>query len=270
MPMRRSSLPVVGALLLAAGLTAVFPAAALAQGTINFTSKPITGQVADALARGPDGSLWFVNQGANTVGHVTFPDLKVTTFNVPTANAGLASITAGPDGRMWFTESTAMKIGRIDASGTFAEFPTPGGSPPPQRIFPGPNGTLWATSCTFFEPQFFGCGNFIVTTTAGTSTFLTTEANSFSKSFGAAGCALGADGNAWCFGTESVQNPFSSENKIARFTPTGGYASFAPPTSLFHQGFAIVGAPDGNVWYTWKSRTDSATGVARFTRAGVI
>ena len=39
--------------------------AALAQGAIDFTSTPVSGVTADALAAGPDGSLWSVSGAAS-------------------------------------------------------------------------------------------------------------------------------------------------------------------------------------------------------------
>jgi virginiamycin B lyase len=234
----------------------------LAQTTIDFTSTPVTGVLADALAAGPDGSLWSVNQTANTISHVTFPDLHVGTFNVPTTSAGLAGITAGPDGNMWFTESTAKKIGRIDTGGTISEFPIPANAAPPQRIFSGPNGTLWSFNACIF----YGCSRFIVTTTAGASTELPLQVPG-TASFAPGNCTLGSDGNVSCIGSETIPSPFSSQFKVARISPTGGYTSFVPPRGF--QGSAIVAAPDGNVWYTWEE-AGSATGVARVSPAGVI
>jgi streptogramin lyase len=234
----------------------------LAQTTIDFTSTPVTGVLADALAAGPDGSLWSVNQTANTISHVTFPDLHVGTFNVTTTSAGLAGITAGPDGNMWFTESTAKKIGRIDTGGTISEFPIPANAAPPQRIFSGPNGTLWSFNACIF----YGCSRFIVTTTAGASTELPLQVPG-TASFAPGNCTLGSDGNVWCIGSETIPSPFSSQFKVARISPTGGYTSFVPPRGF--QGSAIVAAPDGNVWYTWEE-AGSATGVARVSPAGVI
>ena len=53
---------------------------------------------------------------------------KFTDYTVPTADAEVTGITVGPFGNIWFTERNADKIGRINAEGTFTEFPLP---PPP-------------------------------------------------------------------------------------------------------------------------------------------
>ena len=234
----------------------------LAQGTIAFTSTSVSGVLADGLAAGPDGSLWSVNQTLNTVGHVTFPDLHVSTFDALTPDAGLSGITAGPDGNLWFTETTARKIGRITASGAISEFSIPANAASPQRIFSGPNGSLWSFNACIF----YGCSRFLVTTTAGTSTEISLQVPG-AASFAPANCTLGADGNVWCTGSETTPSPFSSQFKVARISPTGGYTAFVPSKGF--QGAAIVAAPDGNVWYTWEE-AGSSTGVARVSPTGVI
>jgi virginiamycin B lyase len=165
-------------------------------------------------------------------------------LSIPTAGAGLASITAGPDGNMWFTERAPRKIGRVDASGTFAEFPTPAGAPAPQQIFPGPNGTLWAIACNSFGGCIFGPTPFIVTTTAGTTTRLDVNIPS-SKAFGASACTP-ADGDVWHrsrIGPEPVQ----LDSKVARINPAG--AALPSPSSVPR---VYRRCPDGNV-YTWLS-----------------
>ena len=51
---------------------------------------------ADAITRGPDGSIWFLT--ANSVGRIA-SDLQVTRYPIPVK--GLAVITSGPDGNLW-------------------------------------------------------------------------------------------------------------------------------------------------------------------------
>ena len=55
--------------------------------------------------------LYSTGYNANSIGNVE--GKTVHTYPVPTANAGLRSITEGPDGAMWFTETGANKIGRF-------------------------------------------------------------------------------------------------------------------------------------------------------------
>jgi streptogramin lyase len=51
------------------------------------------------IAPGPDGALWFVNSGNDSIGRITVSgDLS----NFPTTGAdGVRSVTTGPDGNLW-------------------------------------------------------------------------------------------------------------------------------------------------------------------------
>jgi len=72
------------------------------------------------ITSGPDGALWFTEQGGNEIGRITTAGV-ITEFPIPTANSNALGIAAGPDGALWFTENFPNKIGRIDPSNT----PTP-------------------------------------------------------------------------------------------------------------------------------------------------
>jgi virginiamycin B lyase len=77
------------------------------------------------IAAGPDGAMWFSGRG--NIGRITTAGV-VTSYQLPTSNAGAAGITAGPDGAMWFTEysnGSLAKIGHITTSGVFTEFALP-------------------------------------------------------------------------------------------------------------------------------------------------
>src|SRR5207302_10057168 len=74
-----------------------------------------------AIVLGPDGNLWFVNPGHNTIGRLT-PQWSYTEFRVASNDVGLKGIAVGPDGNLWFTESNADRIGRITPQGAVTEF----------------------------------------------------------------------------------------------------------------------------------------------------
>lgn len=108
-----------------------------------------------AITAGPDG-MWFtegvpagdeVGPGGNRIGLIT-SDGTITTWPIPTPDAGAVGITVGPDGLVWFTEQRADRIGRLNRDGTITEFPI--GSPSdgqrrPNQIISGPDGNLWFT-----------------------------------------------------------------------------------------------------------------------------
>jgi hypothetical protein len=63
---------------------------------ITANSNPV------GITAGPDGALWFTEQGTNKIGRITTAGM-ITEFSTLTANSGPFGITAGPDGALWFT-----------------------------------------------------------------------------------------------------------------------------------------------------------------------
>ncbi len=80
----------------------------------------------DGITVGPNGNLWFTEDGADQIGMINPATLKISEFPVPTANARPFRITLGSDGNLWFTELGADQIGMFSpTSGTFKEFSVP-------------------------------------------------------------------------------------------------------------------------------------------------
>lgn len=96
-----------------------------------------------AVAIAGDDSVWYVDGGRNSIGHLTFPGgLKtVVDYGLPTNPADPFEITLGPDGALWFTElginTVGCQIGRITtgASPTITEYTLP-------ILQPAPDGDL--------------------------------------------------------------------------------------------------------------------------------
>jgi len=116
------------------------------------------------ITAGPDGNLWFTDQGSPTaIGRISTSGV-ITEFTV----AGLpVDITTGPDGNLWFTDerggtANAAAIGRITPTGTITLF-SPGltSGNTVRSITTGPDGNLWFTdqgcgSCTPSVPPAIG------------------------------------------------------------------------------------------------------------------
>jgi virginiamycin B lyase len=68
-----------------------------------------------AIAGGPDGSLWFTDEGLHAAVGRAMPDGSVREFSrrlLPGSQP--ADITLGPDGQMWFTdEGSTAALGRV-------------------------------------------------------------------------------------------------------------------------------------------------------------
>jgi hypothetical protein len=65
------------------------------------------------ITAGPDGNLWFTEQGSDRIGRIT-PAGMIAEFLLPNAKSGPIGITTLPDGSLWFTEINANKIGVMD------------------------------------------------------------------------------------------------------------------------------------------------------------
>ena len=66
------------------------------------------------LAVGPDGNLWFTDDGTNAIGTIDLTTHAISEFPLSTPHANPEAITTGPDGNLWFTEATAEEIGSIN------------------------------------------------------------------------------------------------------------------------------------------------------------
>src|SRR3954466_14892706 len=141
-------------LLAVLALAGALAAPAAAEASVTEFSANLTPdkQPAD-ITRGPDGNLWFTEQGgAGAIGRIT-TDGSITEFVAgvaPGFSTGQvpSHITTGVDGAMWFTEEGGTgRLGRLDpAAGGVTEFAT--GITPnrkPTGIVKGPDGNLWFT-----------------------------------------------------------------------------------------------------------------------------
>ena len=120
---RRAATALVAGLLCGLAVTGAARAAPVA--LISESSSGLNaGSVPVVLAAGPDGNLWFVDQGTTkAIGRIT-PTGQITEFSAG-LNAGSlpVAIAAGPDGNLWFAdEGTTKAIGRITPAGAITEF----------------------------------------------------------------------------------------------------------------------------------------------------
>ncbi len=250
------------------------PAAAGASIT-EFTANLTAGSAPADITRGPDGNLWFTQQGGpGGIGRIT-PTGAITEYTagvVPGFTAGQvpSHITTGPDGALWFTEEgTTGQIGRLDpASGTVTEYAT--GLTPnrqPTGITKGPDGNLWFT-------ERGGAGAIGRITPGGLITEFTAglTANSAPTDI-----VAGSDGNLWF--TESA-NP----GAIGRIDPdTGAITEFSDGLSVDSGPSRLAAASNGKLYFTQASdpgrigriKTDGTieeytTGLTANSRPGAI
>jgi streptogramin lyase len=190
-----------------------------------FTSFPTTRGFISAMAKGPDGNVWFVNSSESLVGKVT-PSGEVTEYPVPNRPQRIA---AGPDGRLWLTE--AASVATLTVTGGFSalpasQFTSPGG------ITSGPDGNLWVAEGAWLTRL----------TTGGVSTRFPLADGSTATEL-----AAGPDGNLWATGQDGAGGA-----RIARCSPQGTVTEFPLPPSASAQPkelSRLVGGGDGNVWF---------------------
>lgn len=203
------------------------------------------------ITRGPDGALWFSEQGCNQIGRIT-TNGAITEYRLPpcTNNCNLyppggpspTGIVSGPDGALWFAETGANAIGRITTSGAVTVYPI---TPPdlnhysnhvPNSITVGADGALW-----FGE----GAGPVIGRiTTAGVVTeynlcTISTSPSCDATIFGDDALATGPDGNLWFAGlviNGSIAGSLSPALQFAAYSLGGISAD------------GITVGPGGNLW----------------------
>jgi streptogramin lyase len=217
---------------------AALPAAAHAGVVTEFSTALTAGNAPADITTGPDGNLWFTEQGLlQGVGRIT-PTGSITEFP-----AGLTpgfsllvtpgEIVKGSDDGLWFTETGAVNaIARIDQFGSaVTEHVIPAGTNP-KAITAGPDGALWFTEVD--------SGKLGRMTTAGAY-------SEYDLGLGGSDTlndvTTGPDGKLWF----TVANAI--ENKIGRFDPAKS------KVDLFKGGLTgapnqITPASDGKLYFT--------------------
>lgn len=278
-----------------AGLTISAPLHAQIPGA---TITPLFVQGAGAVPRitaGPDGKIWFIDEGRKVVGTLSISGSTATQTTYPILPKlppgqpllGFArAIAAGPDA-VWFVvqgctslsciNSTA-DLGKITADGTMTIVPITGANNPAGGMVVAPDGNIWYTDNANKA--------LIRVTPQGTATLFSTHGNPtqwlvagpdnaiwFSELgfigrmttggsltefpvTGAGALAFGSDGNVWYS---------AATDQVGRLTPSGQQTLYPLPEKAYIGGLA--NGPDGAIWFTEHfdpkiGRIDVATGTA--------
>lgn len=209
--------------------------------TLPSGSKPY------GITAGPDGKMWFTNEGTHKVGKIATSGGATTEYPAGETSA-MQGITTGPDGNLWFVQSSTH-IDRITTSGTRTDFTLPTNTYTGVGIASGPDGNLWFTEAGLELDKVAK-----MSTTSGEVIAQYGAGNGPPE-----GIAAGPDGNMWV-----AQSAISTGNAIAKYTTSGTKTSYSLPTSSHPRG--IVAGPDGNMWFT-ESGTSK---VGKITTSGTI
>lgn len=186
------------------------------------------------MALGPDGNLWFADDGKRpAIGRIT-PQGTITEFRSgldPKSRPG--AVVSGPDGNLWFSDVGRRRaIGRITPDGTITEF-RDGLDPKavPFGIVVGPDGNLWFGDTTKAIGRITPQGAI-------------TELGPAPSAVGSlVAPVVGPDGNIWTVG--------GSPLGFVQVSPLGTTSQFSAGTgSLAGLLGPLAAGPDGNVWFT--------------------
>ncbi len=99
-------------------------------------------------AAGPDGTLWFTEQGANKIGRFDPGTGSFREYPLKTPDSGPHGLVADRGGNIWFTAISGGYVGKLDPkTGAVAEFrPANGAEIDPHTPVFDRNGVLWFTN----------------------------------------------------------------------------------------------------------------------------
>lgn len=252
---------------LCAGLILASPAGA-ARVTVQYTAGLTAGDHPQHLAYGPDGNIWFTEQGpAPGIGRIT-PTGTITEYH-----AGLqvnntsapVDIIAGRDGNLWFTDQgPTPAVGRITPAGVITEF-TAGlqaaAASCPASITAGADSTLWFTDQGSDCHAGTGVNAIGKITAAGQITEYTTglQARNLSRP---QDLTLGPGGNIWF--TDAGSRHLGDAD-LGNITSQGAISEqILNPKSV---PIGITLGPDGAVWFSDQGATAA---LGRRTPAGTV
>ena len=245
---RRRGPGLVRVLVVAIGLIGLLalPSAAFAIDEFPVGIKP------GGITTGPDGALWFTEEGppppavpVNFIGRLTTSG-QYTHFQLPNQGSIPDQIVAGPDGRLWFTEVGGNRIGAITTAGQITEYPNAGGQP--QGIAVGPDGALWYTAAASNSIRQIGTdGTYGAVYTIPTATSDPSDLE------------LGPDGRLWF--TETVGNKIGALN-----VGTGAITEYNVGLTPGAEPSGIVATAGGILWFT----EPGIAAIGRITTDGTI
>lgn len=195
-------------------------------------SIPTTNSGPGGITLGPDGALWFAENGGK-IGRIstsgTIAETTIGSLREPWA------VASGSDGALWFTEFSGGKLGRVTTGGTLSqEYTLPTSNAYPAGIAPGPDGALW------FTEEFANKIGQITTAGAVTEYPLPMPANDPTPH--PWDIVSGPDGALWF--TEA------GGNNVGRITTDGATIDEYPVPTADANPAAITVGPDGQLWFT--------------------
>src|SRR6185295_5877371 len=79
-------------------------------GVITELGVPIFGSLPKLITLGPDGVMWFTENGSNRIGRISTTG-KISKFDLPIPNGGPSGIAGRADGTLWFSLYNVERLG---------------------------------------------------------------------------------------------------------------------------------------------------------------
>jgi virginiamycin B lyase len=244
------------------GLVAVLAVPASGAAVDEFPVSP--GSCPGGITAGPDGALWFSEEGTSRIGRMTASGVFAGEVTIPNSVGSLVpcadpsfvpaldQIAVGLDNRLYFTEPRDDQVGSIDPFNPGAapvEYGTTNGLTPgarPEGITRGPDGRIWFTEA--------GLGK--IGRLDPSAVPAITEYPNVALGGGPSDITTGPDNALWF--TEAVAG------SIRRITTDGAVGNPTPVTA--GSGPSGITSGPGGLWFT-ESNTNS---IGRITTTGVV
>ena len=208
---------------------------------VEVTSYRHEGISPGGITVGPDGALWFTNEGS--IGRITTGG-AITIYRHP----GIRSwdvITAGPDGALWFTQYDGNAIGRITTEGRVSLFRDKRVRYP-VAITAGPDGALWFTMYSE-EAMYNGDRNASGIGRITTDGKFTVYRDQNIDAPG--GITAGPDGALW-FTSYFYKFPETTVGRIATRGTAATVATVPSEIEGVSEPLGITTGPDRALWFT--------------------
>lgn len=193
-----------------------------------YTAYPVPTSAADLgrITTAADGSMWFVERDANTIGRIT-TDGVITEFTLPPTTTGtgiVKDLDVDAAGRVWVVWDTGWKITRFDPAHPDQAFTWSLSYPYGEEVRVGPD-AVWVTA-NYDEDG-------IIRIVGNSATW---DANA-PECDGALG--RGRDGRMWC----------RQFDNLIRVDPTGTGGTTVPLPDDATYPYSIARGPDRSIWF---------------------
>ena len=232
-------------------LVAAMPLGTITEFALSSTSSPFR------IAAGPDGNLWFTDQGTRAIGRITTADNHRVQHRPERGNPERSSPDqVGADGNIWFTD-TGHPGHRANHDERNDHRVQPSAGKRTHRGRGSTDGNLWFTDKSVSAPAI---GRI---TPSGAITEFGIAANGGNIGSLPNGITLGPDGNLWFTDQGATK-------AIGRITMNGAITEFSAGLNAPSLPAAITPGPDGNIWFTDQGTPSAPKAIGRITTAGQI